>query len=343
MAKILVTGADGFVGRAVLARLLRDHDPGRGHRLRVAVRRPAAWPPGVEPVRIGDLADPLTGGARTDWTAAVAGMDTVVHLAALAHQHGLDAATIDRVNTDAAIALGRAAAAAGARRFVFLSSVKALAEESGARPLRDDDPPRPGDAYGRAKLAAERGLAALDLSLAVLRPPLVHGPGVKANFLSLLRLASGRSRLPLLPLGGMRNQRSLIHVDHLADAIAVAVARRDVTGTFLVADRPALSTSALIMELASGATPDGSATRPPRLITLPAWVWRLAAVLPGSRGYARRLAGSLAVDDQPFRAAFDWQPPCDSRAALRATARACRFTSGQGAGEGAEDGGGASA
>lgn len=317
MAKILLTGADGFVGRAALARLLRDGGPGDGHQIRVAVRRSADWPAGVEPVRIGDLADPVAGGAQTDWSAAVAGMDAVVHLAALAHQRGADAATITRVNTDAAIALGRAAAAAGVRRFVFLSSVKALAEDSGARPLRDDDPPRPGDAYGRAKLAAERGLAALGLSLVVLRPPLVHGPGVKANFHSLLRLASGRSRLPLLPLGGMRNQRSLIHVDHLADAIAVAVARRDVTGAFLVADQPALSTSALITELASGAA------HPPRLMTLPAWVWRLAAVLPGTRGYARRLAGSLAVDDQPFRAAFDWRPPCDSRAALRATAQAC--------------------
>ncbi|MDZ5649106.1 NAD-dependent epimerase/dehydratase family protein [Nitrospirillum sp. BR 11828] len=184
--------------------------------------------------------------------------------------------------------------------------------------MTESDPARPEDAYGDSKRAAEQALRALcppdgALSLAILRPPLVHGPGVKANMAALVRLAT---EWPVLPLGGIDNRRSLISLDSLTDAIARAVERPEVTGTFLVADQPALSTSRLVAHLAA------AAGKHPWLVTLPPAAWRLAGRLPRLSGIVDRLTGSLELDDTAFRAAFDWQPPLSQDDALARTVSA---------------------
>ncbi len=189
--RILLTGASGFVGPQVASVL-----SGAGYRVRLAQRRPMPAPAGMETVVTGDLAQP------TDWSAALRDVDHVVHMAGLAHAGpGLDEALYRRINTQATLELAQAAATTGVRRFIYLSSIKALTGAFDGPPVSEDMPPAPTDAYGRSKLAAEQGLAGLDLDWVALRPVLIYGPGVKANMAVLLKLA----RLPLpLPFGGLK-------------------------------------------------------------------------------------------------------------------------------------------
>ncbi|MBB6252345.1 NAD-dependent epimerase/dehydratase family protein [Nitrospirillum iridis] len=308
MAKIVVTGATGFVGRTLLPRLQAG-----GHRVIAVVRTAGVdLPAGVAAAAVGDLTGPV------NWAPVLEGAQAVVHLAGLAHQRDVTATALEALNVTATVRLAQAAQAAGVCRLVHVSSVKAQGDHSPGRPLTEADPAVPEDAYGQSKRAAEEALAALcppggPLSLAILRPPLVHGPGVKANMAALLRLAT---RWPVLPLGGIANRRSLISVETLADAITRAVERPGVTGTFLVADQPALSTSDLVAAMAA------AAGKRPWLVPLPAIVWRTAAALPRLAGIVDRLTGSLEVDDAAFRAAFDWRPPLSQNEALTRTVRA---------------------
>lgn len=303
---ILVTGAGGFVGRALVPLLLA-----RGHRVSVCVRDRAAAAVGTDIRHLGDI------GPRTGWTEPLSGIDAVVHLAARVHAMGRqDEAVYQDANVAPTLRLAEGAAAAGVRRLVFLSSVKALGEASHGRPLTEADPPDPRDAYGRSKLAAEQGLAAIaaatGLDVVTLRPPLVHGPGVRANFLGLLRLID---RSVPLPFGAVENRRSLIAVGNLADAIARAVENAPPsTGVYLVADRPPLSTAALIRTLA-----DGMGRRPP-LVAVPPGLIRAGAALPVIGPRLARLTGDLDLDDGLFRRTFDWSPPADAATALRETA-----------------------
>ena len=290
--RVVVTGASGFIGQAV-APALRA----RGHEV-VALDRAAT----------GDLA------GFAGWPAHLAGADAVVHLAALAHSRDVDESRLRAVNVDAVLALGRAAAAAGAK-LLFMSSVKVLGEETpiaafgeetpGAA-FDDASPPAPQDAYGRAKAAAESALRAVPgLALTVLRPPLAYGPGVKANFLALLgAVARGWP----LPLASIDNRRSLVFAGNLADAVVRCLEAPAAAGkTYCVSDGAALSTPALCRALGA------ALGRPARLFACPAALLEIAPA-------ARKLTRSLVVDDSAIRRELGWAPPYTFEEGLRLTA-----------------------
>lgn len=293
-ADVLVTGANGFVGRAVVKRL-----EGAGWRVRAGVRDERAAVGFKAPFVLGDLAFPV------DWRAALTGVRSVVHCAAIAHRAPPRA--LEAVNVGAVAALAEAAEALGVERFVFLSSIKAAAARTNGAPLTELDPPRPTEAYGRAKLAAEAKLLALPRIRAVaLRPPLVHGPGAKANVARLMKLAA--SGFPL-PFAAICNRRSLIAVSTLAGAVQRVLERADGPGgAFFVTDRPALSSAEIIAALRAGLG------RKPGLFP---------AVLPPV-GPLAALTQSLEADDARFETAYGYPERPDARAALMQTARAWR-------------------
>ena len=309
MSAVLVTGADGFVGRTLNAALLAS-----GHQVRAASRRgqPLA---GCESVAIGDSA------AEVDWRPALAGIDTVVHLAARAHVlRDADAdplASYRRVNVTASGNLARAAASAGVKRLVFLSSIKVNGERTLAAPFTEADPPRPIDAYGRSKQEAEallRDVATMTgLETVIVRAPLVYGPGVRANFLRLLGLVE--RGLPL-PLAAIANRRSMIFVGNLADALTRCVEHPHAAGeTFLVADGEDLSTPDLVRLVAAEMGVKA------RLFACPPGLLRLAATLLGKGEEAARLMDSLTLDPSHIHARLAWRPPLSVREGIAATVR----------------------
>ncbi len=291
----LVTGSTGFVGRVLCPRLAAD-----GWRVRRAVRRPDGRD---DSVAIGDI------HGATDWRQALAGVSAVVHAAGCAHvlkTAGRDMESEFRtVNVEGTLNLARQALEAGVRRFVFVSSIKVNGESTqpGA-PYTAYDLPAPEDAYGRSKWEAEKGLRALcedtPLQLVIVRPPLVYGPGAKANFAALIRLV--KSGLPL-PLGRLENRRSLVALDNLVDLLAVCLRHPSAAGqTFLVRDGEDLSTSDLARRLAL------ASQCPSRLLPMPAFAQRLLLLL-GQEGIHKRLYGSLQVDDSATRERLGWVPP----------------------------------
>lgn len=295
--RVLLTGASGFVGRHLLQDLLA-----RGYRVRTAGRGAASILPGIEHVTIGDL------GAPIDWRPLLDGVDHVVHSAGLAHADGdIPEERYRAVNTEATLALARAAQSASVRRFVFLSSIRAQSGPISDRALSEADPPSPTDAYGRSKLAAEQGLADVDLDWIALRPVLVYGPGVKANMAALVKLA----RLPLpLPLGGLSAKRSLLAIENLSEAAAFALtqacaARR----SYIVADPEPLSVAQMLTAMRAGLG------RGPGLIPLPSSLLALAARLAGREGAYERLANGLVASPAALISA-GWQPPAETKAAL---------------------------
>lgn len=277
--RINVTGASGFIGHVLVPALAA-----RGH---------AVKPLGREV--LGDIA------RNSDWAQTVADTGAVVHLAALAHRRGVGETLLRAVNVDAPVALGKAAAKAGIR-LIFLSSVKALGEETAGTPYGGSSPAAPRDAYGRAKADAERSLRAIEgLKLTVLRPPLVYGPGVKGNFLALLRAAD---RGWPLPLASVRNRRSLVYIGNLVDAIVRCVEAPESTGrTYLVSDGAPVSTPDLIRALAR------ALDRPPRLLPFPPRLLELVGSLVGRGATVQRLTRSLEVDDSAICGELGWRPP----------------------------------
>jgi nucleoside-diphosphate-sugar epimerase len=309
---LLVTGATGFVGRAVVARALA-----KGLRVRVAGRRPDSWPAGVEERLVGDFAGPV------DWPPALAGVDLVAHCAARVHvMHETSAdplAEFRRLNVAATLALATAAGAAGVRRRGALCSIKVNGEATApGRPFTAADEPAPDDAYGLSKLEMERALLALAAQggpeVAIIRSPLVYGPGVKANFLALLRwIQRGRP----LPLGALRNRRSLVAVDNLADLVVTCATHPAAANrVFLASDGEDLSTTALCRRLGT------AMNRPARLWPVPAAWLRLAGKMTGRQDQVDRLCGSLEVDLSETRRILGWTPPVTVDEALRKTVAA---------------------
>ncbi len=261
-------------------------------------------------VEVGDI------GASTDWSRALAGVDSVIHLAARVHLPGdNDDAEFRRTNTDATLRLAEAAAHARVRRFIYLSSVKVMGESSGTtHPFTESDPPKPADAYARSKLEAEKGLRGLAdrMEVAILRPPLVYGPAVGANFLRLLRWVD---RGIWLPFGAVANRRSLLYVGNLASAIAKSLTHPAATGaTFFVSDGEDVSTPDLVRRIAS------ALDRAPRCWSVPSSALSFVASALGRGEQARRLLDSLQIDTGLIRDRLGWAPPYSLDDGLRATA-----------------------
>jgi nucleoside-diphosphate-sugar epimerase len=299
---IALTGATGFIGRRLLKEL-----PRRGFRVRVLLRRPTEVALDCGSAIIGDLARPQ------NMAAALADVNAVIHSAGVAHaMSGVPADDYRVLNTEATIALARAAERARVKRFVFLSSIRAQVGPSAAGVVTEALTPQPTDDYGRSKLAAEQGLATLGIDWVALRPVLVYGPGVKGNVAALVRLA--RTPYPL-PLGGLAAKRSLIAVDNLVDAIeTVLSAPAPLRRPLIVADAEPLTVAEMIAALRAGLG------RRPGLIPVPARVLALALGAAGRAEWYERLAGALVADASAL-GALGWAPRIAPRAGLAALAR----------------------
>jgi len=306
--RILVTGADGFVGAALCPALAAA-----GHTVIAATRRGEHTEQGWERRALGDLGSGPIPASLFD------AIDTVIHLAARVHvmrdRSTNPLAEFRRVNVEGTRRLVYAAAEAGVRRFALLSSIKVNGEVSPGRPFTESDPPHPGDAYGLSKFEAEAVLTAAaaktGIATVVIRAPLVYGPGVRANFRALLRLCD--TALPL-PFGAVRNRRSLIYRGNLVDALMRAATAPQAAGkTYLVRDPEDLSTPELIARLRR------ALGRPARLIPCPTGLLRAAALLAGRAAAADRLIGTLTLDDSRIRHDLAWQPPHGTDAGLAAT------------------------
>ena len=299
---IALTGATGFIGQCLLREL-----PRRGYRLRVLLRRPSVVPLDAASAVVGDLARPQ------NMAAALADVDAVIHSAGLAHaMSGLPEDDYRMLNTEATIGLARAAQRAGAKRFIFLSSIRAQAGAAADHTLTEDLAPQPTDAYGRSKLAAEQGLAALDLDWVALRLVLVYGAGVKGNMAELLRFA--RSPYPL-PLGLLRARRSLLSLDNLVAAVdAVLAAPGRLQRPLIVADPKALTIPEMI------AAVRGGLGRRPGLIPVPLALLEAALRATGQSEVYQRLAGSLVADPSAL-SRLGWTPSVTTPEGLAALAR----------------------
>ena len=306
---ILLTGATGFVGFAISERLVMDG----AHGIRAVVRRPEALlSPCIDKVVVPDIA------LNVDWVNIFECVEVVIHAAARVHvmvdkaENPLD--EFRRVNVQGTLNLARQAAAAGVRRFVFISSVKVNGEATQlGRPFTADDAPAPLDAYGISKMEAEQGLREIavqtGMEVVIIRPPLVYGPGVKANFAAMMRWL--RRGIPL-PLGAIHNERSLVALDNLVDLIVTCTTHPAAAGqTFLVSDGEDVSTTELLRRMGQ------AMGRPARLIPVPAGWLKLAAALVGKRDVAQRLCGSLQVDISKARSLLGWVPPVSVQEGLR--------------------------
>lgn len=307
--KVLVTGASGFVGTATCARLVTQ-----GMDVIGTVRHLPAQPlQGVEYHRMGDL------GADANWRGALSGVDAIVHCAARVHvmrETVTDpVAAFRTANVVGTVQLARQAAERGIRRFIFLSSVK-VNGEGGLVAYCETDLAAPKDIYGLSKYEAEVGLREIatqtGMELVVLRPPLIYGPGVKANFQSLMRaLARG---IPL-PLGALQNRRSLVALGNIVDLIVTCIKHpAAVNETFFVSDGEDLSTTELIRRLAV------AMGRPACLVPVPSMALTIGLTLLGKREVAARLCGTLLVNITKVRQLLGWAPPISVDEGLRRTA-----------------------
>jgi nucleoside-diphosphate-sugar epimerase len=307
--KILVTGANGFVGRQ-LCRTLRQH----GFSVKAAIRQNLTAPAeDLHYVSVGDI------GPDTDWTEALQGVNLVVHLAGRAHvrRESLtdSMAEYERVNTLGTIRLAQMAAAANVKRFLFLSSVKVNGEETPDQPFLETDRPGPRDAYAVSKWQAEEGLLRLHqqgkLAVVIIRPPLVYGPGVRANFLQLIRWVD--YGLPL-PLGSIKNKRSLVGLRNLVNFIMICLQHPSAPGEiFLVSDQEDLSTPDLIRRI--GAFLGRSAY----LIPIPYRCLLIMAHMAGKKDAVGKLCHSLQVNVEKAQKVLQWQPAFSVNEELKQT------------------------
>jgi nucleoside-diphosphate-sugar epimerase len=297
--KVLVTGASGFVGRAVVAALAAD-----GDEVRAAVRHAPVVPllDGVAVALHGDLTEPV------DWAPLLAGIDTVVHLAGIAHAGpGIAEERYDKVNHRATAALANAACAAGVARFVFASSIRAQTAPAADHVVTEGDEPRPTDPYGRSKLAAERAVERSGVPFTILRPVLVYGPGAKGNLRALMRLAA----LPLpLPFGALTARRSLLSLVNLAAAISFVLRHGACAGeTYVVADPAPVTIAEIVAALRHGMGKN------PGLVAVPPALLRLALTAFGRGGNWEQINGTLVADPRKLAAA-GWRAEADTRGSL---------------------------
>lgn len=305
--RILVTGATGFVGRALCDFLAQS-----GYDVRAAIRVDSPLAERIpERVVVGDI------GPGTSWDAALQGVDCVVHLAARAHVLNDAAANAHlyfETNQHGTETLARAAARAGVRRFVFLSSIKVNGEESARGAYGAADYPHPQDAYGKSKWLAEQALRTVaeqsGMQAVIVRPPLIYGPGVRANFLRLMRWVDARRPMPF---AAIENRRSLVSIWTLCDLLATLLEHTAASGTWMVSDGEDLSTPDLIRRLGV------AMGRPVRLIAAPVGVLRALGGLLGKKAEIARLCGSLMVDITPTRVKLGWSPPVSVDEALQRT------------------------
>ncbi len=308
---ILVTGASGFLGSVLCARYFRD-----GVSVRGAGRSSSQRLGCVETIRIGEIS------SNTDWSDALLNVQHVVHLAARVHvmndKSSDPLAEFRRVNVEGTGRLARQAAAKGVKRFVFVSSIKVNGEFTEVdRPFIADDVPAPEDPYGVSKHEAEQLLrqisAETGMEVVIIRPPLVYGPGVKANFGSMMRWLARGVPLPLAAVS--KNRRSLVAVDNLVDLIMTCLNHPAAANqTFLVSDGEDLSTADLLkrMGMALG--------RPARLFYMPPALLKLGATALNKPGIYQRLCGSLQLDFTKTRQLLDWTPPLSVDEGLRRAA-----------------------
>jgi len=307
----LVSGASGFVGRAVCEKALD-----LGMKVRGSHRSPDSQllvPQGVEKIQI-----PSVHG-NTDWSNALGGIDVVIHLAGRVHIAKETAvnplAAYREVNTAGTEQLARAAAAAGIKRLVYVSTIKVNGEQTKTSPFTEADAPQPQDAYAICKWESEQALHRIGtesgLEIVILRPPLVYGRGVGANFLRLLNLV--RRGIPL-PLASVLNRRSLIYVKNLADAVLTSATHPRAKGqTFLVSDGDDVSTPELIRRIAEGME------LPSRMFRCAPSLLNAVASIVGKSAEVGRLLGSLAIDSTRFGSETGWTPPYSLSEGLRET------------------------
>jgi nucleoside-diphosphate-sugar epimerase len=307
--KILVTGASGFIGRALIPLLIHS-----GHEVIATSRDPNSEIPGATVHPIAEL------GPDTYWHEALRGVEAVIHLAARVHVMSDNApdpmAENRRINTEGTRKLAKDAATAGVHHFIFMSTIKVNGETTDVEPFRAYDIPAPKDPYAIAKLEAEEALLKevrySDMRAAIIRPPLVYGPRVKGNFISLLNLCV--KGWPL-PVGSIDNRRSLIYVGNLADMVHRLIEKPPATtGLYLCRDTEDISTPELFHKVSSALGVK------PLIFPFPLFLLHLAGALSGKSAAISRLTESLDVDDGPTRTDLDWTPPFSMLQGLKETA-----------------------
>ena len=304
--KILVTGASGFIGKR-LCKVIEE----RGGVVYRVTRDINA----TNRIRIGEFDE------NTNWTEVLRGFDCIVHLAARVHvmnehsQHPLG--EYMRVNVMATLNLARQAASAGVRRLIFISTIKVNGEQTCPhQPFNEADTPEPVGPYAISKWEAEKGLqrigAETKLEIVIIRPPLVYGPGVRANFRSLMMLLD--YNFPL-PLGGINNKRSMIALDNLVDMIIVCMDHpAAVNELFLASDGEDLSLSELLQRLGD------ALGKPAKMFSIPNWLFKYLLTLAGKKHIASRLFGTLQVDISKASRLLSWVPPISVNAGLKVVA-----------------------
>ena len=310
---VLVTGANGFVGRNLCALLAS-----RGFSVHAAVRSSGGGQPGAASIDIGTM------DGQTNWREVLKEVKIVVHLAARVHVMSDDVsdplAEYRTMNVQATTNLARQAAQAGVRRLVFVSSIKVHGESTPpGQAFRETDHPSPQDAYGLSKWEAEQSLRQIacetGLEVVIIRPPLVYGPQVKANFAVLMRAVQ---RGWPLPLGAINNARSLVALENLADFIVLCCTHPAAANqAFLISDGQDLSTAQLVRGLAA------AANVPARLLKIPPWILELAGRLTGKSQTVQRLCSNLQVDISKARNRLGWVPVVSVTEGLRRAFQGC--------------------
>ncbi|MFD1260112.1 UDP-glucose 4-epimerase family protein [Entomomonas asaccharolytica] len=311
MEKVLITGATGFVGQAFVKKVLADNR----YTPVITVRKPLAQESQLQQFIVPDLAQPV------DWSEALKNTNIVVHIAGRAHilkETATDPLQAFReVNVAATIQLAKQALEAGVKRFIFVSSIGVNGNHT-KQPFTEQDTANPEGNYAISKLEAEQALWQLTkdtpMELVIIRPPLVYGEGVKANFLSLIKWVY--RGIPL-PLGLVKNKRSFVNVDNLVDLLyRVMEHPKAADQVFLVADGEDLSTPQLLKAVAKAMNKSAN------LIPIPVSCLRLMATVVGKKNIARQLCDSLQVDISKAKTLLDWQPPFSVQQGLEKTVNA---------------------